>query len=119
MDYSNNDLFPKAGKRTEADEYTQIRIKGIERQFKTTFPKWLYDFAMTVSEPIKVYAWFLQSKKYKIEWDEHTRVMNFIGYGHKQNYQGWAIEQIKKILGRELFDHFGKISFAIDGVVQK
>lgn len=119
MDYSDKNSTGVKKATRVAGENQQAKVRYIERQFEVSFPKWLYDLALTLSEPIKAYSWFMQSLKYKVEFDEESRIMNFIGYGHSGNYPQWAIGCIKEMLGKEIYEHFGKLTFAIDGLVQK
>ncbi len=87
------------------------RIRSLENKFEFSFEPWLHGFAMTLAEPVKAFAHFVQPKGYDVDWNPQTRVMNFRG-----DLAKWGMENVKRWLGKEVFDHFGKIRFAVNGV---
>lgn len=91
------------------DENQAYKVRFTEQKFRFKFEPWLYAFAMTLHEPAKAYAWFVQSKKYRVIWNHETRMMNFTGDMAK-----WGMENIKRYLGKEVFDHFGQIRFTVN-----
>ncbi len=101
----------------QPDEYQQIRVRQLENKFKFKFEPWLYGFAMTLREPVKAYAWFVQSKKYWMIWKPETKVLNFCDDEKNSKWAKWAIQNIKRFLDKELFEHFGKIEFQANGQV--
>ncbi len=120
MDFFSKDTPSHTKNKTAPHEYQGARVKGIERQFNFTFSPWLHDLAMTVAEPIMIYAWMVQSEKYTVSWDEVEKTMCFTDFCNDQrwNYASWAMRHVKELLGRQIYDHFGKIKFSVNGVLQ-
>ncbi len=124
MDFFNQDLNPTKNKTAAVDENQAIKIRDVEHKFKFTFDPWLHAFAMKVSYPVKVYSWFLASNKYKVTWDSATRIMDFVTLVDKENearyhWASYGLQRVKSYLGKELYDHFGSVKFAINGEIQK
>lgn len=107
MDFSGKD-----SKNKSPSEYQKIKIKHLERQFEFSFEPWLFDFAMTVSEPVKVHAWLMASKHYSVAWDPQMKEMDFSGKG---DWGKWGLERTLAYLGKEIYDHFGRVNFTING----
>lgn len=116
MEFTSNALTNP--KKSDVDEYQEIKIRQLESQFKFKFDDWLHGFAMTVRNPVRVYSWFVQSKKYWIFWDAQMKIMNFCDGGDEKNkWAEWGMRKVKNFLGKEIFEHFGRVQFQVNGVV--
>ncbi len=102
-----------------SDDLQQDKIRNLERKFKFSFAPWLYKFAMTVNEPVKVYSWLHASRNYDVHWDDATRVMDFTDKGDAgREWAKFGMVCVKNYLGQELYRHFGKIVFSLNGKIQ-
>src|SRR5665213_3168238 len=111
MDFSEKNL-PAIRNNNSPHEYQAVKLKHIERQFDFTWEAWMHDLAMTVSEPIAVFAWMVQSKKYGVSWDEETRTMNFTDDGIKKwKWAEWGLSKVRAYLGNEIYNCFGVVKF--------
>lgn len=121
MDFFNNDSQGHSDnkKYESVDEVQHIRVRSLEVKNKFKFDPWMHALAMKISEPVKVYAWMVQSKRYKIEWNHETRTLNFIDMTESERqFAKFGMKGVKNYLGNDIFDHFGKINYAINGVIQ-
>lgn len=96
---------------TQGHSRMHDRIRYLENQFDFRFDPWLHGFAMTLSEPARAFAHFVQPAGYDVDWNPQSHVMNFTGTLAK-----YGMENIKRWLGKEVFDHFGKVRFSVNGV---
>lgn len=104
--------IPKNAVNTRLDDRQSIRIRQLEDQFQFKFSPWMHAFAMTVTEPVKVYSHMHAPKKCDISWDSEKKIMDFSG-----SNAAWKLGHVKTYLGKELYEHFGHVKFSINGYV--
>lgn len=109
---------PKNAASSKVDEYQSIRVRQLENQFKFSFDPWLHTFAMVVNDPVKVWGWMQRDNKYRVSWDSSKRVMDFSDDGGRERWALWGLNNVKKYLGVELYNHFGHVKFSINGDLQ-
>lgn len=99
----------------QPDEYQDAKIKFTERKFKISFTPWQHALAMAVSEPVKIYAWFISSRKYSVTFDPQTKIMHFRDDGDKTTqWARFGMSHVKTFLGSAIYSVFGPIRYMVN-----
>jgi hypothetical protein len=99
----------------EQESGKKYSVRFVEQQFNIKMPPWIYNFALKLTHPVKAYTWLMASEKYSVEWDEEKRIMNFLDDGSRYKFAQWGMNKVKQYLGKDVYEHFGKITFTVNG----